>query len=153
MLQWLLRRLGDLPWSRVLPQGGSPRIEPREAMRAIEAGEAVLVDVREHGELMGGLAEPAVWMPTSQFSRNTRVWRRFVDTLPREKRVIVYCAAGVRAGRVADALARLGFDTANLGAYRNWHAAGLPTRMPDVDLRERLGRDLPETDATGGTAR
>lgn len=123
----------------VLGQGRAPRIGAAAAAREVEAGRAVLLDVREYGELAGGLAAPARWMPTSVFDRRGDAWTRFVAELPADKRLIVYCAAGVRAGRVADELARQGFATANLGGYRAWTAAGLPERDPEPDLRSRLG--------------
>jgi rhodanese-related sulfurtransferase len=148
-MQELLRRvLRALPWTRLLPQGRAPRIEAVEAMRAIEAGDAVLLDVREHRELSGGLAEPALWMPMSEFSRSTPAWCDFVESLSRDKRVIVYCAAGVRAGRIADALADLGFDTANLGAYHAWQAVGLPTRAPEATRREPCGQGAPDPESS-----
>lgn len=139
MIAWLTRHLSWLK-ARALPQGTSPAVSALEAQREIEAGAAVLVDVREHMELAGGLAEPARWMPTSEFSRRSDIWSTFVESLPRDKRIILYCAAGVRAGRVADALADLGFTTGNLGGFRAWKQAGLPIRPRDADMRDRLGQ-------------
>ncbi len=135
MSDWLWRLLSWLK-RKALPQGRSSLIGALEAQRQIEAGEALLVDVREHMELVRGLAQPARWLPTSEFSRRSEVWLRFVDSLPRDMRIIVYCAGGVRAGRVADALADLGFVTANLGGFRAWKNAGLPIRAREPGMRE-----------------
>jgi rhodanese-related sulfurtransferase len=123
----------------VLPQGRAPRIDAAEAARQVTAGRAVLLDVREHAELASGLAAPARWVPMSEFSRKGDAWTRVVAMLPRDQRVIVYCAAGARAGRVADDLAHQGFETANLGGFFVWTAAGLPVRECEPDIRERLG--------------
>ena len=107
---------------------GSKRISPPDAAKAIENGEAVLIDVRERGELGPGIAEPARWFATSLIQQGGEALDAFCASLPKDKLVILYCAAGVRSGRAATKLSGLGFETANVGGYKDWVSAALPIR-------------------------
>lgn len=101
---------------------------PQEAHQLVKAGKAVLVDVREEEELKEeGMAEGALWMPTSLMSEDAPEWQAFQKELPRDKPVILYCRSGNRSGRVAELLKCDGYDTVNLGGFKDWVAAGLPT--------------------------
>lgn len=109
-------------------------VKPVEKMTAFEAfgslqnGFAVLVDVREEPELKAGLAEPALWMPTSKIESNSEEWKNLVKSLPKDKQIIFYCAGGSRAQDAAETLAKQGFRTANMGGFEDWQKTGLPTR-------------------------
>lgn len=105
-------------------------ISPRDAFEKVSQGTAVLVDVREQDEIEEGMAAPAQWMPTSEIDENSPRWKGFIETLPKNKPVILYCAAGVRSGRAAALLETLGYQTLNVGGYNDWTGAGLPTRKP-----------------------
>src|SRR4051812_33884421 len=105
------------------------RISPQDAYAAVQGGKAVLLDVREEEELKEeGIASPALWLATSEIESQSPKAKKLVAELPRGKTVIVYCAAGVRAGRFADTLARQGFKTANLGGFDDWASAKLPVK-------------------------
>jgi rhodanese-related sulfurtransferase len=91
---------------------------------------AVLVDVREKDELKGGMAQGARHFPFSQFSADSPEWKAFVAGLSKDKQVVLYCAVGGRAGKVADALAGQGFKVANMGGFEDWVKAGLPVTPP-----------------------
>lgn len=104
---------------------GGP-ISPQEAFDEVRAERAVLVDVREADEVAYGMAEGARWLPTSEIADGAPKTEAFIRDLPKDKLVIVYCAAGVRSGRFAELLASRGFQVANLGGFDDWAAAGLP---------------------------
>ena len=55
-------------------------------------------------------------------------WSTFVSHLDKSKTVIVHCAGGVRAKRVADKLAQMGFHTAYFKGPDQWKSAGLPVK-------------------------
>ena len=98
-----------------------------EAQSLVQAGKALLVDVREEAELrQSGLAEGAVWMPLSEMEDDSDRWRDFRAKLPKDKQILLYCKSGGRSGRVAEFLACDGFRTENLGGFCDWRAAGLP---------------------------
>lgn len=90
----------------------------REAHRAAQAGEALLLDVREDEEWAPGHAPRAVHVPMGQLRQ---------DTVPRDRPVLVVCRVGGRSAAVADALDGLGYDVRNVtGGMLAWAAAGLP---------------------------
>lgn len=120
-------------WSTVAkmqPRDGSRRITAAEAREKVDAGEAILLDIRELPEIRGGMAEKAVWVPTSAIEREGPAWQEFLASASKDKQVVVYCAAGMRAERVCERLAALGFRVANLGGFKDWAGAGMPVRIP-----------------------
>lgn len=108
------------------------RITPQQAADAVSKGAAVLVDVREHDEIVDGMAAPALWCATSEIEAGSPKAQDFISSLPKDKAVIVYCAAGVRSGRFTVKLSELGFETANLGGFDDWADAGLPVKKPTL---------------------
>ena len=93
-------------------------VDVREAARAAEAGEVLLLDVREEQEWRHGRAPGAVHVPMGDLRR---------DTVPRDRPVLAVCRVGARSATVAEALASLGYDARNVvGGMLAWEAAGLP---------------------------
>jgi rhodanese-related sulfurtransferase len=92
-----------------------PEIDPAEARRRIEAGEAVLVDVREPAEWDAGHAPDALHRPLGD-----------LDPAEFEGRsVITTCRGGGRGSRAAEALSDAGVDAVGLrGGLRAWAAEG-----------------------------
>jgi rhodanese-related sulfurtransferase len=110
-------------------------ISPSEAAAQVSAGKAVLVDVRERGELDAGMAQGARWYPTSSIQSDPDAYLKFLASLPPDQTVVFYCAAGVRAGKAADlASQKAGRKAANLGGFKDWKAAGLPVTTPAKTL-------------------
>ncbi len=104
-------------------------MDPKEAYTLVNAKKAVLVDVREEEELKeSGLAEGALWMPTSKMDDDEPQWKSFKSTLPKGQPIIFYCRSGARSGRVAEFLRQEGFDTHNMGGFSAWTAAKLPVK-------------------------
>lgn len=106
-----------------------PRVSPSAASKAIIAGEAVLIDVREPAEWSGGVARPAALLAMSDLRGGRKNWSPFLEK-HRGKRLFLYCASGARSGSVAAQLRREGFDAVNFGGFSRWAGAGLPTRRP-----------------------
>jgi rhodanese-related sulfurtransferase len=92
-----------------------PEIDPTEARRRIEAGEAVLVDVREPEEWDAGHAPGALHRPLGTLDPS-----EFGD-----RPVITTCRGGGRGSRAAQALTDAGIDATSLqGGLRAWSADG-----------------------------
>jgi rhodanese-related sulfurtransferase len=108
---------------------GGPRIKAMEAQEKLKSGEAVLVDVREPGEWLSGVAKPARLLPMSDLGADRRQWKPFLAE-NKGKLIIVYCASGMRSGSVCSTLKKEGYKVANLGGFGSWSGAGLPTRVP-----------------------
>ncbi len=105
-------------------------VTPMAAFEAASKSKALIVDVREMMEIQKGMAEPAIWLATTEIEANSNKALNFIASLPKNKTIMVYCGAGVRAGRFIDILSAQGFKTANLGGFSDWVAAGLPVRKP-----------------------
>ncbi len=104
------------------------KVTPAEAAKAVADGTAVLVDVRESEEWAEtGVAEPALLLSKSDFENNGEGWKVMLEKNA-DKRIILYCRSGNRAGQVAEALAKQGKSVANAGGFEDWKKAGLPVR-------------------------
>lgn len=106
------------------------KISAQDSFKMVSDGKAILVDVREQEEVDDGMASPAQWLPTSEIESQSEVYHKFLKSLSKDKPVIIYCAAGVRAGRFAITLQGMGFKTYNMGGFDSWESAGLPTKTP-----------------------
>lgn len=87
----------------------------------------LLVDVRERDEFATVRVDGAVLMPLSSFADT-------YEQLPRDRPLLMMCAAGKRSLVAADHLSRQGFgDVTNVsGGITAWRAAGLPVRSDAV---------------------
>jgi rhodanese-related sulfurtransferase len=104
------------------------KIAPQAAAALVAADKAVLVDVREPAECAEtGVAAVAVLLPKSDFDGEQKLWKPFLAQTG-DKQIILYCRSGNRAGTVGAALAAQGRKVANAGGFKDWAAAGLPTR-------------------------
>ena len=108
------------------------RVTPAEAHAAVEAGDAVLVDIRpyaqraQEGEVPGALI----------VERNVLEWRtdptsdaRLPEATGDDVRWIVLCQEGYTSSLAAASLHDLGLTRATDvdGGFRAWREAGLPT--------------------------
>lgn len=112
------------------PRPDVPRISPPDAQAKVKAGEAVLIDVREPAEWEDGVAASAYLLPLSDLRGDRKKWQHVLEDA-KDKEVLLYCRSGNRSGQAAALLAQEGFQVANVGGFRDWQAAGLPTRQPD----------------------
>ena len=102
MYEGLLRALGR--WTR--PISG-------DEARALVAGHAVLVDVREPHEVAGGHLPDAVNIPLDQIGSRLHEIEG--------KTLILYCQSGLRSQKAAQTLKRRGLEEIhNLGAMSRW---------------------------------
>ena len=84
-----------------------------------------VVDVRQPGELAGGVVEGALTIPLTEL--NARL-----GELDPQKPTLLYCAGGFRSMIGASRLANAGFSDVSdlLGGYGAWTTAGEPTVLP-----------------------
>ena len=100
------------------------RVDPEEARRRLDGG-AILVDVRELDEFARARVPGATHLPLSQFAER-------VGELPRDREIVLLCAAGMRSAMAADYLDRQGLRAANLeGGIQAWYQAGLPLEVEE----------------------
>jgi rhodanese-related sulfurtransferase len=106
-------------------------VQEADARRSSDAsGRApLLLDVRERDEFEEVRVPGAALLPMSEFAS------RFGE-LPRDRPLLVMCAAGSRSLAAAGLLIRNGYDAVNVtGGIIAWQKAGLPVRRgrPDPD--------------------
>jgi rhodanese-related sulfurtransferase len=86
----------------------------------LEAGENVVIDVREPHEYADGHVPGASLVPLATVPEH-------VDGLPTDRPVYVVCAVGGRSAQAAAFLATRGVDAVNVdGGTQEWIAAGYP---------------------------
>ena len=99
--------------------GGPTGVGPEEASD-LKRGGAVLLDVREVDEWQAGHAPDARHVPLGDVASR-------LDSLPRDRRLVVIFRSGHRSSRATALLLDSGFDAVNLdGGMRAWAGAGLP---------------------------
>ena len=107
------------------------RVDPRETLDAVRAGDAVLLDIRsDEQRARDGVVPEAV-----RVARNVLEWRCDPTCEDRDervsdpaKRVVVMCDAGWASSLAAVTLQELGLPRATdlAGGFQAWRAAGLP---------------------------
>ena len=96
---------------------GGDDTDPR--VRAVEDGDATLIDVRTQREWDGGHAKQAVLLPSEDVKRGAR------PDVAKDRTILVYCRTGRRAAEVAKILKRDGWkDVRNVGGLNDWEQAG-----------------------------
>jgi phage shock protein E len=87
---------------------------PGEAKKLVEQG-ALLLDVRTQREFAAGHIPGAMNIPIDGLSA------RIAEVGSKDRRVIAYCASGVRSARAVKILRDAGFkDPLNLGGMNRW---------------------------------
>lgn len=107
-----------------------PGLPLDDAKAALAAGTAVLIDLREPAEWpSAGVAKQAALLPFSDLRGARAQWQPFLEN-HRGKKLLLYCASGLRSGLAARQLRREGFDAVNAGSLRDWDKAGWPICQP-----------------------
>ena len=105
-----------------------PQIKPEEALDMQNNG-ALIIDTREINELaMTGKIKDAVHIPRGLIEfQNKETNPNGIEGFTKDKKIILYCAAGSRAALAGKALKDIGFtDVYNLGGFSDWQSKGLP---------------------------
>ena len=104
-----------------------PRIHEitvEEALKAVNGGDARLIDVREDNEWEAGHARGADHMSRGIIERD--IEKMVPD---RDAALILYCGGGYRAALAADSLQKMGYTNVSsvAGGWRAWLEANAPT--------------------------
>lgn len=102
--------------------GGGARVTPAEAVQLMNREKASLVDVSEPAEFAAGHVPGSKNVPLARLEA--------AGDLPKNKAlpVLVMCATGVRSGRAAAAIRKLGYERVHpvAGGLAAWREANLP---------------------------
>jgi rhodanese-related sulfurtransferase len=99
-------------------------ISAADAKKQAEAGEAILIDVREEDDWRDGHAEGA-----KHLSRGV-IEMEIEDAAPDLKKpIICYCGGGSRSALAAESLQKMGYENVRslAGGFRAWKEARLPS--------------------------
>jgi adenylyltransferase/sulfurtransferase len=102
-------------------KGRVREVTPRETIDTLQKlPGTVIVDCREPNEFALGHIPGAVFIPRGLLEQNIE------RAVPRDRKVIIYCASGNRSALAADVLAQMGYaDVASMsGGIRGWVDAG-----------------------------
>ena len=106
-------------------------VDPREAARAIEAGEVRVIDVREQFEWDRGHIAGATLIPLNSTAQQSGMYgfAQKLKDVPEDKPILFVCAGGGRSAQAAEIAAVAG--RSNLynmsGGMQTWMGMGLPT--------------------------
>ena len=106
-----------------------PGLPLAEARAALEAGTAVLIDVREPAEWAAGVAKQSALLPLSDLRGERTQWGPFLKK-NKGRQLLLYCASGTRSGMAAAQLRREGHDAVNAGSLSAWSRTGWPVGAP-----------------------
>jgi rhodanese-related sulfurtransferase len=114
---------GMLLWPLVKGRAGGPSLSTLQATQLINGRNAVVIDVRAPDEFAKGSLPNARNVPEEKIDEKTR-------DMKKDKPVILVCATGSRAGRLAARLRANGFAEVYVlaGGLAAWREAGLPIR-------------------------
>src|SRR5881396_1054703 len=117
-------------------------IDATQARERIEAGEPVVVDVREQDEWDEGHIPGAVHIPRGHLE--SRIERAAPDP---SRPVVVYCSAGNRSAFAAKTLEEMGYEgvVSLAGGFTDWKRNGFPVELHaglDAPRRARYSRHL-----------
>ena len=105
-----------------------PTITPEKAKEEQDNG-ALIIDTREINELaLSGKVKDSIHIPRGLIEfQNKETNPNGIEGFTKDKKIILYCAAGSRAALAGKALEDIGFtDVYNLGGFSDWQSKGLP---------------------------
>ncbi|MEK8085968.1 rhodanese-like domain-containing protein [Aquabacterium sp. A3] len=112
---------GLLLWQQIR-EGGGGGLTPTLAVQMMNKEKAQVIDVCEPAEFAAGHVPGSKNIPLAQIGE--------AKGLPGNKQtpLIVVCASGMRAGRAAAQLKKLGYDNAQVlqGGMKSWREAQMP---------------------------
>ena len=105
-----------------------PTLTPEKAKEEQDNG-ALIIDTREINELaLTGKVKNSIHIPRGLIEfQNKETNPNGIEGFTKDKKIILYCAAGSRAALAGKALKDIGFtDVYNLGGFSDWQSKGLP---------------------------
>jgi molybdopterin/thiamine biosynthesis adenylyltransferase/rhodanese-related sulfurtransferase len=134
-----------MPTYRELLSQAKSEIDEVDAVRArglIEAGDPLIVDVRERDEWDEGHIPGAIHIPRGNLESRIESAER-----DRTRQIVVYCAVGARSAFAARTLEELGYDdvVSLAGGFTDWKRNGFPVDLAsglDAPKRARYSRHL-----------
>lgn len=111
-----------------------------EALEAMEKDTCLLVDIRQEAAFLHGGIPGAVHIEQAELEKNPH-------QLPKDKKLILYCAKGIVSADMVRILRREGFDAFHLqGGYNAWllHSFDRQERYPEIEksIRKKFHKTI-----------
>jgi rhodanese-related sulfurtransferase len=105
--------------------GGYQRVSPNDAVRLINDGDTLLLDVREDAELQQGMIDGAKHIPLGNLAKRIGELDKH-----KTKNILAYCRTGSRSAQACGILRKNEFEKVhNLsGGLMAWQSANLPVK-------------------------
>lgn len=101
------------------------QVSPQELTLLVNKNDGLVIDIRADKDFKSGHILDSMHFPTEKTNNNdfTSLEKN------KDKPIIIVCAAGITASKVANQLLKAGFNQVHLlkGGMNAWSAAGLPT--------------------------
>ncbi|VAW64119.1 hypothetical protein MNBD_GAMMA11-3099 [hydrothermal vent metagenome] len=100
-----------------------PQLNVNEAVRLMNNGDVIVLDVRESKEYSTGHIQDAVHIPISALGKRANELEKYKD-----KEILAYCRSGSRSNQACRTLGKRGFAKVNnlTGGIMSWSSASLP---------------------------
>ena len=109
-----------LLWPTIGKRRGAHPVTANEAVQLANRSQGVFIDVRASDKFKSGTIAQARNVPVTELEAK-------LDTLPKNKPLIVFCDQGRESIRAAATLRKKGLEAVSLeGGLRGWTEAGLP---------------------------
>lgn len=102
--------------------------DPQAAYKKSQAGDAVIIDVREEEEIKEGMIKGAQWFPLSRLKTDSKTWKKDFNDLTKNKEIYLYCRSGKRSQESLEILKENGIDSKNIGGWKT-----LKDELPTTD--------------------
>jgi rhodanese-related sulfurtransferase len=114
---------GLLVWPLVKSRAGGPSLSTLQATQLINSRNAIVIDVRSPEEFAKGSLPHARNVPAEKINDKSK-------ELKKDRPLIIVCATGSSAGKVAAQLRASGYNDVYVlgGGLAAWREAGLPVR-------------------------
>lgn len=99
-----------------------------KAFEQMNAGKAVLLDIREEEEIKSGMIKGALWLPLSELNKNPTTAIKKLKEMVKGKDLYLYCRSGNRVKTFISKINDEGMKGENLGGYEDLISKGIPKK-------------------------
>lgn len=99
-----------------------------EAMKRVNDGKGLFIDVREEFEVEAGHIEGTLWVPLMGLVNNSEHFLKKIKDQYGDKELYIYCRAGNRSGVASQALMGQGATAYNVGGLNEVAEYNMPVK-------------------------
>jgi rhodanese-related sulfurtransferase len=100
----------------------------QRAYSEMQAGQAIILDVREKNEVSEGMVRGSHWVALSDLNSHPTETIQKIRSLANDAKIYIYCRSGSRSEKFIDSLRQHQLNGLNLGGYESLIKQGLPSQ-------------------------